>query len=205
MGVAEGTGFESQLVPKFSSEISMQSLHFVDNILCSSAFLKVNHLHVHVCVYYVNLHVHVHVCFKLSCIKYVCTCACMYVHVASLESLWPDEEKPMFFWTTLGQEEISSSGTSYLNRSVSHLYWQYTLTSLTCTYVGWVWSIRTCNCQEGSMYRAEVLIMHTYMYIHCTYMYNTCTCVCTVYYTYTVLALISRVLKNKYFFRNREL
>ena len=32
---------------------------------------------------------------------------------------WPNSECPMFFYCTPGQEEISSSGTSYLNRSVS--------------------------------------------------------------------------------------
>ncbi|KAL5479333.1 hypothetical protein EMCRGX_G022843 [Ephydatia muelleri] len=30
---------------------------------------------------------------------------------------WPNPEKPMFFWYCQGQEEISSSGTSYLNRT----------------------------------------------------------------------------------------
>ena len=30
---------------------------------------------------------------------------------------WPQPEKPMFFYATTGQEEISSSGTSYLNRT----------------------------------------------------------------------------------------
>ena len=29
---------------------------------------------------------------------------------------WPVADKPMFFYATTGQEEISSSGTSYLNR-----------------------------------------------------------------------------------------
>ena len=29
---------------------------------------------------------------------------------------WPVGDKPMFFYATTGQEEISSSGTSYLNR-----------------------------------------------------------------------------------------
>ena len=29
---------------------------------------------------------------------------------------WPSPHSPMFFWHTPGQEEISSSGTSYLNR-----------------------------------------------------------------------------------------
>lgn len=29
---------------------------------------------------------------------------------------WPDLERPTFFWTTQSQEEISASGTSYLNR-----------------------------------------------------------------------------------------
>ena len=31
---------------------------------------------------------------------------------------WPDLERPTFFWTTQSQEEISASGTSYLNRWV---------------------------------------------------------------------------------------
>ncbi|CAG0921359.1 unnamed protein product, partial [Notodromas monacha] len=30
---------------------------------------------------------------------------------------WPQAEKPMFFYSTTGQEEIASSGTSYLNRT----------------------------------------------------------------------------------------
>lgn len=30
---------------------------------------------------------------------------------------WPDFDIPMFFYSNLGQEEISSSGTSYLNRT----------------------------------------------------------------------------------------
>jgi regulator of nonsense transcripts 1 len=30
---------------------------------------------------------------------------------------WPDVNKPMFFYNCIGQEEISSSGTSYLNRT----------------------------------------------------------------------------------------
>ena len=30
---------------------------------------------------------------------------------------WPQADKPMFFYVTTGQEEISSSGTSYLNRT----------------------------------------------------------------------------------------
>lgn len=30
---------------------------------------------------------------------------------------WPVPETPMFFYTTLGQEEIAASGTSYLNRA----------------------------------------------------------------------------------------
>ena len=29
---------------------------------------------------------------------------------------WPQQDKPMFFYVTTGQEEIASSGTSYLNR-----------------------------------------------------------------------------------------
>ena len=35
---------------------------------------------------------------------------------ASVDFPWPVEEKPMMFYTTLGQEEIAASGTSYLNR-----------------------------------------------------------------------------------------
>ena len=35
---------------------------------------------------------------------------------------WPSQECPMFFWYTPGQEEISSSGTSYLNRHVICIY-----------------------------------------------------------------------------------
>lgn len=31
---------------------------------------------------------------------------------------WPVPDKPMFFYATMGQEEIASSGTSYLNRLV---------------------------------------------------------------------------------------
>lgn len=31
---------------------------------------------------------------------------------------WPQPDKPMFFYVTQGQEEIASSGTSYLNRSI---------------------------------------------------------------------------------------
>lgn len=34
-----------------------------------------------------------------------------------IEFNWPQPEKPSFFWSTTGQEEISSSGTSYLNRT----------------------------------------------------------------------------------------
>ena len=30
---------------------------------------------------------------------------------------WPQADKPMMFYATTGQEEISSSGTSYLNRT----------------------------------------------------------------------------------------
>lgn len=38
---------------------------------------------------------------------------------------WPQPDKPMFFYVTQGQEEIASSGTSYLNR------WRHTPT---CVY-----------------------------------------------------------------------
>lgn len=34
----------------------------------------------------------------------------------NLDFPWPQGDKPMLFYTTTGQEEISSSGTSYLNR-----------------------------------------------------------------------------------------
>lgn len=34
-----------------------------------------------------------------------------------LQFSWPDLKQPMFFYSNLGQEEISSSGTSYLNRA----------------------------------------------------------------------------------------
>jgi regulator of nonsense transcripts 1 len=32
---------------------------------------------------------------------------------------WPSAARPMFFYNCIGQEEISSSGTSYLNRAES--------------------------------------------------------------------------------------
>ncbi|XP_074649914.1 regulator of nonsense transcripts 1-like [Tubulanus polymorphus] len=35
----------------------------------------------------------------------------------NLDFPWPQSDKPMFFYTTTGQEEIASSGTSYLNRT----------------------------------------------------------------------------------------
>lgn len=35
---------------------------------------------------------------------------------------WPQLDKPMFFYVTQGQEEIASSGTSYLNRSLLSLF-----------------------------------------------------------------------------------
>ena len=34
----------------------------------------------------------------------------------NLDFPWPQPDKPMFFYCTNGQEEIASSGTSYLNR-----------------------------------------------------------------------------------------
>jgi regulator of nonsense transcripts 1 len=34
-----------------------------------------------------------------------------------LDFPWPDVETPMFFYSNLGHEEISASGTSYLNRT----------------------------------------------------------------------------------------
>jgi regulator of nonsense transcripts 1 len=35
---------------------------------------------------------------------------------SSLQFEWPDKSNTMYFWNTFGREEISSSGTSYLNR-----------------------------------------------------------------------------------------
>lgn len=35
----------------------------------------------------------------------------------NMEFPWPQQDKPMFFYVTTGQEEIASSGTSYLNRT----------------------------------------------------------------------------------------
>jgi hypothetical protein len=35
---------------------------------------------------------------------------------------WPVPDTPMFFYQNLGQEEISSSGTSFLNRSDHHMF-----------------------------------------------------------------------------------
>ncbi|XP_050403734.1 regulator of nonsense transcripts 1 [Patella vulgata] len=37
--------------------------------------------------------------------------------IRALDFPWPTPDKPMFFYCTSGQEEISSSGTSYLNRT----------------------------------------------------------------------------------------
>jgi regulator of nonsense transcripts 1 len=37
--------------------------------------------------------------------------------IQNLDFPWPHVDKPMFFYCSLGQEEISSSGTSYLNRT----------------------------------------------------------------------------------------
>jgi len=36
---------------------------------------------------------------------------------AAIDFPWPDPSRPMFFYTCLGQEEVSGSGTSYLNRT----------------------------------------------------------------------------------------
>ena len=44
-----------------------------------------------------------------------------------VEFPWPLPSVPMFFWINLGQEEISASGTSYLNRTEVCLFtpaWQ---------------------------------------------------------------------------------
>ena len=38
--------------------------------------------------------------------------------LTGVEAMWPQPDKPVFFWCHSGQEEISSSGTSYLNRLV---------------------------------------------------------------------------------------
>ncbi|PSN49697.1 Regulator of nonsense transcripts 1 [Blattella germanica] len=37
--------------------------------------------------------------------------------LTKIEFPWPQQEKPMFFYVTQGQEEIAGSGTSYLNRT----------------------------------------------------------------------------------------
>jgi regulator of nonsense transcripts 1 len=39
----------------------------------------------------------------------------------NLKFFWPVPEKPMFFYHCVGQEEISASGTSYLNRAEAHV------------------------------------------------------------------------------------
>lgn len=52
---------------------------------------------------------------------------------------WPQPDKPMFFYVTQGQEEIASSGTSYLNRFKLDLIWflfiYYTEIFLKITYL----------------------------------------------------------------------
>ena len=35
---------------------------------------------------------------------------------ALLHEFWPNREKPMFFYSSMGREEFAASGTSYLNR-----------------------------------------------------------------------------------------
>lgn len=45
---------------------------------------------------------------------------CIYLAeriLPGIEFNWPQPEKPTFFWSTTGQEEIAGSGTSYLNRT----------------------------------------------------------------------------------------
>ena len=37
--------------------------------------------------------------------------------IGHLDFPWPNPNKPMFFYTSVGQEEVSASGTSYLNRT----------------------------------------------------------------------------------------
>lgn len=44
-------------------------------------------------------------------------CCCLEVNFP-----WPNVDKPMFFWCSFGQEEISSSGTSYLNRLIKWVW-----------------------------------------------------------------------------------
>eukprot|EP01004_Peranema_trichophorum_P001106 NODE_112_length_3655_cov_37.138732_g94_i0.p1 GENE.NODE_112_length_3655_cov_37.138732_g94_i0~~NODE_112_length_3655_cov_37.138732_g94_i0.p1 ORF type:complete len:728 (-),score=118.34 NODE_112_length_3655_cov_37.138732_g94_i0:511-2694(-) len=41
--------------------------------------------------------------------------------IKNMEFPWPDPKKPMFFYNSLGQEEFSTSGTSYLNRTEATL------------------------------------------------------------------------------------
>ncbi|KAI0989584.1 hypothetical protein GJ496_006647 [Pomphorhynchus laevis] len=50
--------------------------------------------------------------------------------VSSLNFPWPDTNKPMLFYSVLGQEEISSSGTSYLNRAEAASIEKFTTTLL---------------------------------------------------------------------------
>ncbi len=47
----------------------------------------------------------------------------------SLEMMWPSPERPMYFHVSMGQEEISASGTSYLNRTEAS-YVEKTVTQL---------------------------------------------------------------------------
>jgi regulator of nonsense transcripts 1 len=47
--------------------------------------------------------------------------------ISNLDFPWPQSDKPMFFYCSLGQEEISSSGTSYLNRHLLNYNFLYTM------------------------------------------------------------------------------
>lgn len=51
---------------------------------------------------------------------------------------WPQPDKPMFFYVTQGQEEIASSGTSYLNRCAASTCGGTTIASH---------SLGCCTCQ----------------------------------------------------------
>ena len=50
----------------------------------------------------------------------VCVLSCVIISdcfsAVQVHFPWPNPKKPMFFWCSTGQEEISNSGTSYLNR-----------------------------------------------------------------------------------------
>ena len=46
---------------------------------------------------------------------------------------WPDAEKPMMFYSQLGTEELSVSGTSYLNRTGAQCWSKNTCSAVLTT------------------------------------------------------------------------